>query len=140
MNKGNTVVILNRKDHVCRMTNILNDSSKFHKVYMDHDKILNHLIRMENRVTDVLKNIRDKKEISSEQHKDLSPSGSRPGIMYGLAKLHKIVTDGLPSFRHILSAIGTQTYKLSKFSVPILQPLTTNEYTIKESFTFTEEL
>ena len=103
--KGNTVVILNRKDYVCKMKNILNDSSKFHKVYIDHDKILNHLIHMENRVTDVLKNLRDKKEISSEQYKDLSSSGSRPGIMYGLAKVHKIVTDGRPSFRPILSAI-----------------------------------
>ena len=74
--KGNTVVILNRKDYVCKMKNILNDSSKFGKVYIDHDKILNHLIHMENRVTDVLKNLRDKKEISSKQYKDLSPSGS----------------------------------------------------------------
>ena len=95
---------------------------------------------MENRVTDVIKNLRDKKEISSEQYKDLSPSVSRPGIMHGLAKVHKVATDGLPSFRPILSAIGTPTYKLAKFLVPILEPLTTNEYTIKDSFTFAEEL
>ena len=81
--KGNTLVILNRKDYVWKMKNILNDSSKFHKVSMDHDIILNHLIHMENRVTDVLKNLRENKEISIEQYKDLSPSGSRPGIMYG---------------------------------------------------------
>ena len=67
---------------------------------------------MENRVTDVLINLRDKKEISSEQYKDFSPSGSRPGIMYGLAKVHRTVTDGLPSFRPILSTTGTPTYKL----------------------------
>ena len=60
--KGNTVVILNRKDYVCKMKNILNDSSKFHKVYIDHDKILNYLIHMENRVTYVLKNLIDKKK------------------------------------------------------------------------------
>ena len=60
--------------------------------------------------------------------------------MYGLAKVHKIVTDNLPSFRTILSAIGTPTYKLAKFLVPILEPLTTNEYTIKDSFTLAEEL
>ena len=57
------------------MKNILNDSSKINKVYMDHDRILNHLIHMEKRVTDVLKNLRDKKEISGEHYKDLSPSG-----------------------------------------------------------------
>ena len=50
------------------MKNILNDSSKFHKVCIDNGKIFNHLIHMENRVTDVLKNLRDKKEISSEQY------------------------------------------------------------------------
>ena len=108
---------MNRKDYICKIKNILNDSSKFHKVYIDHDKILDHLIRMENRVIDVLKNLRDRKEISIDQYKDLSPSGSRPGIMYGLPKVHKIVTDGLPSFRPILSAIGTPTYKLAKFLV-----------------------
>ena len=60
--------------------------------------------------------------------------------MYGSAKVHKIVTDGLPSFGHILSATGTPTYKPVKFLVPMLEPLTTNEYTIKDSFTFAEEL
>ena len=95
---------------------------------------------MENRVIEVLKNLRGKKEISIEQYKDLSPSDSRTGIVYGLAKVHKITTDDLPSFRPILSVIGTPTYKLAKFLVPTLELLTTNEYTIKDSFTFAEEL
>ena len=46
----------------------------------------------------------------------------------------------LPSFRLILSAISTPTCKKGKFLVPILEPLTTNEYAIKDSFTFAEEL
>ena len=83
--KGNTVVVLNRKYYVCKMKNILNVKSKI------HDKILNHLIYMENRVTDVLKNLRNKKEISIEQYMDLSLSGSRPKIIYGSAKVHKIL-------------------------------------------------
>ena len=68
--KGNTVLILNRKDYFCQMKNTLNGSSKIHKVYIDHDKIWNYLIHMKNRVTDILKTLRDKKEISSEQYKD----------------------------------------------------------------------
>ena len=60
--------------------------------------------------------------------------------MYGSAKVHKFVTDGLPSFKPSLSAINTPTYKLAKFLAPMLEPLTTNEYTIKDSFTFAEEL
>ena len=58
-----------------------------------------------------------------EQYKDLNFSGARPGIMYGWVKVHKIVTDDLLSFRPILSAISTPTYKLANFLVPILEPL-----------------
>ena len=95
---------------------------------------------MENRVTDVFKNLRAKKEISMEQYKDLSSSDSRPGILYGLAKVHKIVTVGFPSFRPILSPIGTSTYKLGNSLALIVEHLTTYKYTIKDSFTFVEKL
>ena len=44
------------------MKNILNDKLKFQKVYVDHDKILNPLIHMENRVTHVLKILETKKK------------------------------------------------------------------------------
>ena len=38
-----------------------------------------------------------------------------------------------------MSAINTRTYKLAKFLVPILKPLTSNEYTVKDLFAFAEE-
>ena len=57
-----------------------------------------------------------------------------------LKSINKIFTDGLPSFRPVTSAIGRPTYKLPKFLVPMLENLTANEYTIKDSFTFAEEL
>ena len=37
-------------------------------------------------------------------------------------------------------AINTPTYKLAKFLVPILKSLTSNEYTVKDSFAFAEEI
>ena len=37
-------------------------------------------------------------------------------------------------------ALNTPTYKLAKFLVPILKPLTTNEFTVKDSFHFAEEI
>ena len=60
------IVILNRKYYICKMKIILYDKSKFQKVYRDHDKILNHLTHVENTDTVVLKNLRDKKEVSIE--------------------------------------------------------------------------
>ena len=39
-----------------------------------------------------------------------------------------------------MSALNTPTYKLAKFLVSILKPLTTNEFTVKDSFHFAEEI
>ena len=43
-------------------------------------------------------------------------------------------------FCPILSAIGTPTYKIAKFYGQLLKPLTNNEYTIKDSFSFAKEV
>ena len=48
--------------------------------------------------------------------------------------------NGCPTFRSILSALQAPTYNLAKFLVPILNPLTENEYTVKDSFQFAEEI
>ena len=45
-----------------------------------------------------------------------------------------------PPFKPILSALQTPTYNLAKFLVPILDPLTKNEYTVKDSFHFAEDI
>ena len=63
-----------------------------------------------------------------------------PGILYGLCKVHKAITDICPPFRPILSAIGTPSYKLAKFLVPKLSSITFNEFTVKDSFAFAEEI
>ena len=57
-----------------------------------------------------------------------------------MAKVHKPVTDRCPSLRPILSAINTPSYKLAKFLVPLLTPLTSNDFTIKDSVSFAEEV
>ena len=61
-------------------------------------------------------------------------------MLYGLPKLHKIVIDNIPKFWPILPAICTPVNKLAKFLVPILSPLTVNDYTVKNSFSFPEEV
>ena len=72
----------------------------------------------------LLKSLEDQSEISEEERNDLYPSGSKPGVSYGLAKIHKALEDGTPSFCPILSAIGTPTYHPAKFYDQLLKPLT----------------
>ena len=95
---------------------------------------------MENKIVQLLKRLKEKQEISDKVYNELYHTRSKPGILYGLCKIHKSIVDGVPPFRPILSAIGTPTYKLAKFFVPLLVPLTYNQYTIKDSFSFCEEL
>ncbi len=63
-------------------------------------------------------------------------SGSTPRILYGLPKVHM---EGCP-IGPILSAINTFNYNLAKFFVPILLSLTTNQYTIENSYSFVKGL
>lgn len=56
--------------------------------------------------------------------------------MYGLPKVHKQDTP----LRPILSAINTFNYAIAKFFVPILEPLTHNEYTVRDTFSFVREV
>ena len=62
-----------------------------------------------------------------------------PDILYGNRKVYKTVVNNTPKFRPSFSAINTSTYLLAKYSNPILSPLTTNEFTVKNSFDFAEE-
>ena len=92
--KGNTVVLLNRKDYISKMKLILADTSKFKKIRIDDSKVLNHLIQMENKIVELLKRLKEKQEISDKVYKELCPTGSKPGILYGLCKIHKSIVDG----------------------------------------------
>ena len=95
---------------------------------------------MEERIIRLLQNLEDQGEISEKERNDLYPSDSKPGVVYGLAKIHKALKDGISSFRPILPAIGTPIYNLVKFCDQLLKPLTSNDYTIKDSYCFAKEV
>ena len=67
--------------------------------------------------------------------------GSKPGVLNRLCTVHKKRNEpnSLPPLSPILSAIGTCSYNL----VPILKEFkefTINEYTVKDSFSFSNEI
>ena len=88
---------------------------------------------MEQHIIDLLK-------ISEKNYDNLYPSGSKPGIFYGVGKIHKVLEDVIPNFCPILSVIGMRTYKLAKLCDKLRKPIITNEYTIKNSFSFAKEV
>ena len=109
-----------------------------HKV----NKEIRHILDMEDAIQNCLDNLPKNDYLSEEDYKQFKPVGSRPGVMYGLCKVHKDQANGLelPPFHPILSTIRTCSYNLAKFFVPILKESTNNEYTVKDSFSFAEEI
>ena len=74
--------------------------------------------------------------MTEKSRKLLKPVASRPDVMYGSCKVHSASVENCPQCRPFLSALNTPTYKLAKFIVPILKPLITNEFTVKNYFHF----
>ena len=120
------------------METILSDLNKFEKVSIKK-RILNFSINHEKN-NNYLKRFEKSGSLSTKQYKKIKAVGSRSEIVYGLCKVHKTITEVCPSFRPILFAIGTPSYKLAKFLVPKLSSVTFNEFTVKDSFAFAEEI
>ena len=140
VDKANTVVIINKNDYKIKIKNMLSDSTKFKKLEFGDNKQLNVLINSEKKLKDIIKPLYQKECLTKKEYDSIYPTGSRPGILLCSAKVHKPIIENCPSFRPILSAIGTPTYNLAKFLVPILSPLTVNEFTVHDSFSFAEEV
>ena len=115
---------------------LLSDNTEFISPNIDQSKWLNYIVNLEKNLKEHYKTLEKDKKISEVEFKSICPIGTRPGILYGQPKVHKTVINNIPQFRPILSAINTPVYKLAKYLVPILLPLTVNDYTVKDSFTF----
>ena len=54
--------------------------------------------------------------------------------MYGSSKIHKPLVNGFPKLRPILPVLNTGTYNWAKCFVPLLRHITSNQFTLKDSF------
>ena len=141
--KGNAIVIIDRDSYIDRINEILNDNSKFTHLtpnIIKSGKELQYIDKAEEKIRIFLKKLLRCGKISKSEFNKLYPIGSQPGVLYGLPKVHKLLVGGIPKYRLILSTIGTCSSKLAKFLVPILDDISHNEFTIKDSFSFGKEV
>ena len=129
--KGNGVVLMNKDDYIQKMLHILNDPTKFQIIDSDEQFKLIH--KVEDKINRFLSKLKSKKVITDSVYKELYISGSAFGVLYGSPKVHK--GPALP-LRPILAAYNMPNYSLAKHLVPLLAPLTSNNYSIKNSFSF----
>ena len=105
--KGNAVVIQNKKDYMQKALDILLVSGKFAEVkdtskkkLADYDPAY-ETIKRENKLQKLLRTLKSNGEIDNNVYKRVFPSGSRAGIMYTTPKIHKIECLHDPSSRKL---------------------------------------
>ena len=131
--KGNGVVILDKHDYNKIMDEILSDTSKFQLVNDDAIKIT---LKRENQVKTLLKKLKIDNCIDERAYNELYPTGTRIGILYGLPNIHNL---SIP-LRPILSSVNHYSYRIAKFFIPFLTPISTSSLVIKDSFSLVQEL
>ena len=129
--KGRGVVIMNKVDYSSKSTMFLS-GEEFELLENDPTQ------SFQGRVQRTLLNM--KKKFTPAQYKRLYPSSSRPGLYFGLAKVHKLKneTDGIAELplRPVISNIGTATYEISKYLASLLQPIAKSKFTIESTKDF----
>ena len=131
--KGRGVVVLNKDHYVGGMDKIITNSNKFQLITEDIKKFSRSV---ENGLNTYLLDLKKLGYLSESLYKRLHATGSGPGILYGLPKIHKINFKADMLYRPIFAAYNCASYNLSKFLVEILKPLAENQYTVKNSTQF----
>ena len=130
--KGRGVAILDSDDYYFKLDKIVNDTSKFKELQLNSKT--HPIIARENSISYYIR--KNLKEFGQDTIKSLIPSGSNPGKIYGLVKVHK--TDN--PVRPVVSMIGTPEYKLAKFLDVIIKPYMPQTYMLQSTNHFLEQL
>ncbi|CAF4522653.1 unnamed protein product [Rotaria magnacalcarata] len=108
--KGRGIVEMNRQDYILQLK----------------QKLLN----------DLLKRLYNEHCITDQFHSIAGATGSYPGRLYGLLKIHK---ENVP-LRPVLSSIGTFNYGLAKALSQILSTIIEKKSMMRDSFDFVKEV
>ena len=127
--KGNGVVLMNKADYHDAMDQFFSDKTKFKII--KNDPTLTRLKTVQN----YLNNLCNRNEITEAEKKQMRPMSAQFGHAHGLPKIHKVFAN-IPKFRPIIDTtkIDTPYYKIGQYLSSLLQPLTINDYTLKDSF------
>ena len=89
-----------------------------------------------DKINRLFRKLKQQNITSTSTYNSLITSGSGPGILYGLLKIHKT---GIP-LRPILTAYNTAAYKIAKFTVRLLEFYTHNSFSLSNSYALINKL
>ena len=85
------------------------------------------------------KKLNNRHELNDEVFKKIRPQNAKLARGHGLPKVHKTF-NSIPSFRPIIDTTGTTHCLVRKYLSELLNPLTQNMYTVKDSFDAANEI
>ena len=130
-NKGNGVVILDRKLYSNAIEEIISDTSKFEK--LNEEPTLKRKASLQR----FLQKLKQKNLFNEIEYDKLYYPGFVPACIYGSPKMHKFSSsDSFAKLRPTVLSIGTFNCNLARFPFDLLSPLVPNYYSYKDSFSF----
>ena len=96
------------------MENILKDSTKFEKVDIK-TRTLNFQVNHEKRINEFVKSLKSPGSLNDKQYKKIKAVSSRPGVLYGLFKVHKAIVDVYPPLNVYFLQLGHSLKTLLSF-------------------------
>ena len=78
------MVVLDKETYISKMVSIISDETKFEKL---SSLLIKYTLKVEDKVNNFLRKVKDEGVISSEIYSQIFSSGSAPGILYGLPKI-----------------------------------------------------
>ena len=120
LDKGNSVVPMNRDDSINQMETLISDQAKFQKLLVPENKDYNFMVKEKRLVDNILDTLYEKNAITRDIKTILTSDGPSPARLYGLPKIHKALVNGLPNYRPTISQIGSPTYKIAKYLLLML--------------------
>ena len=135
--KGNGVVILDKKLYDNAIQEIISDTSNLKSSKLNKDPTL----KREASLQRFLFKLKQKNFLNETEYDKLYSSGSAPARIYGTPKMHKFSSsDSFPKLCPIVSSIGTFNYNLARFLCDLLSPLVPNDYSCKDTFSFVSQI
>ena len=116
---------MNKADYHNAMNQLFSDKIEIIK----NDPTLTTLKTVQN----YLSNLCKRNEITEAEKKQMTPMSVQLGRTHGLPKIHKVFAN-IPNFCPIIDTTNTPYYKIGQYLSSLLQPLTINDYFLKDSF------
>ena len=110
--KGKGVVIIDKDKYIDSLQLLISDVTKFVEITIPIEKFT---VKIEDKLNNFLRKIKNIGIFTQDIISKLYVSGSNPGVLYGLPKIHKIDFKDKYQFRPILAAYNTPSFNLAKF-------------------------